>query len=285
MDLWNNECEVDFFNSMLSDGVSSEKLFYTLPSGSYAYIPKNETSNNTALQSRNALIGNYTETYCKKLLAPIARKNNLYAINTVRCDEISLPRQSEADLAFCTTNSMQQDAMNIKIIFEIKMSIVSNYKYDGNTINYIGDYKTHRGNPSLLRSDSMLKAIGKAINIRVSSVAANNIPIIILGNSPISANYAHKVDYLKKSGVVQGFWSLNPNPTDSTYIKETTDKGFLTVSSIIMLESLVNELLKTPVHYFSSMKSLNELGRLIEIASKEKTYEEKAHLFLSLLNT
>lgn len=177
MDLWNNEYEVDFFSRMLNGVASSEKLFYTLPSGSYAYIPKNETSNNTALQSRNALIGHYTETYCKKLLAPIARKNNLYAINTVRCDEISLPRQSEADLAFRTTNNTQQDSSDIKIIFEIKMSIVSNYKYDGNTINYIGDYKTHRGIPSLLRSDSMLKAIGKAINIRVSSVAANNIPI------------------------------------------------------------------------------------------------------------
>lgn len=52
-----------------------------------------------------------------------------------------------------------------------------------------------------------------------------------------------------------------------------------------MLESLVNELLKTPMHYFSSMKPLNELGRLIEIADKENTYEGKARLFLSLLNT
>jgi len=53
----------------------------------------------------------------------------------------------------------------------------------------IGDFKTHRGNPGLLRSDSMLKAIGKSINIRVSGDKASKIPFIILGNSLITDSY------------------------------------------------------------------------------------------------
>jgi hypothetical protein len=97
------------------------------------------------------------------------------------------------------------------------MSIVSNYKYSPSDKNmeFVGDYKTHKGIPSFLRSDSMLKAIGKSINIRVSDNKSNKIPIIILGNSSITSNYKHKVDFLKTAGVIQGFWSLNPTPADS----------------------------------------------------------------------
>ena len=47
------------------------------------------------------------------------------------------------------------------------MSIVWNWEYkvgDSEIIilKCIGNYKTHQGNPGLLRSDSMLKAIGKS---------------------------------------------------------------------------------------------------------------------------
>jgi len=87
------------------------------------------------------------------------------------------------------------------------MSIVSNYKYlqQSDSLQYLGDYKSHKGNPSILRSDSMLKAIGKSINIRVSGISSTKIPIIILGNSPITESYKNKVDFLKTSGVIQGF--------------------------------------------------------------------------------
>jgi len=46
----------------------------------------------------------------------------------------------------------------------------------------------------LLRSDSMLKGIGKSINIRVSSFKAATIPIIVMGNTPITNSYYPKVD-------------------------------------------------------------------------------------------
>ena len=79
--------------------------------------------------------------------------------------------------------------------------------------------------PGLLRSDSMLKAIGKAINIRVSSHRASTIPIIVIGNTPIQDSYKNKVDNLKTSGM--GFWSMNPQPLDKQKTLETTEeKGF-----------------------------------------------------------
>jgi hypothetical protein len=60
------------------------------------------------------------------------------------------------------------------------MSIISNCKFHRpDEIEFLGDYKRHKGNPSILRSDSMLKATGKSINIRVSGNASTRIPIII----------------------------------------------------------------------------------------------------------
>jgi len=135
----------------------------------------------------------------------------------VVCPELGLTNTTDADVAFYTTNSTSQSAKNIKLIFEVKMSIVNNYSYDDVTkeLKFEGDVKTHKGNPSILRSDAMLKAIGKSINIRVSGVESAKIPIIILGNSPITDSYKKKVDFLKQAGVIQGFVSLYPNPTIS----------------------------------------------------------------------
>ena len=208
----------------------------------------------------------------------------MYAINGVVCEEIALTKSSSADLAFCTKNSIMQKAEDIKLIFEIKMSIVSNYKFEQpDTVKLIGDYKSHKGNPSLLRSDSMLKAIGKSINIRVYGSNANTIPIIILGNSPITSTYSKKVDFLKSAGVIQGFYSLNPNPTKSDFISESSEKGFVTITDEHNLKNLCKKILSEERHYFSSMVSKKQLGKIITIASKEIDDVRKGEKFLKLL--
>ncbi|MDR2644633.1 MAG: hypothetical protein LBB44_01440 [Endomicrobium sp.] len=285
MNLWNNDEELKFFKTALANYAAPEKLFYQLDSGYYAYIPKNYNTQNQTLQSRNSLIGRFTEKWARNIFEPIAKKNGLYAVNGVECAEIGLSKKSEADLAFCTTSSNKQTANNVKLIFEIKMSIVSNYKYvTSGDIKFVGDYKTHKGTPSLLRSDSMLKAIGKAINIRVSSMSSANIPIIVLGNSPITKNYEHKVDFLKTRGVVQGFWSLNPLPTDDRdYIDKTINRGFVTIKSYSILQNYVGELLRNEMNYFSSMLSKSKLGDCIRIADQESSNEAKAEKFLELI--
>lgn len=284
MKLWNSETEKQFFLEALKSFASPEQLFYNLKSGCYAYVPKNFDGEGQTLQSRNSLIGQFTEKWTKDLFAPIAKHFGLYAVNSVVCEEIGLPKRSSADLAFCKTNLTNQKAESIKLIFEIKMSIVSNYKYfNPNKLLFIGDYKSHKGNPALLRSDSMLKAIGKAINIRVSGVESTKIPIVILGNSPITDSYIHKVDFLKAAGVIQGFWSLNPNPIETDHIRQTTNLGFQTIESIELLKSLISELLNQKMNYFSSMVSKPKLGEFIRIANKENSDEEKAEKFLYLI--
>ena len=280
---WNTDTEKSFFEDALKSFASPEQLFYNLSDEYFAYVPKGRNAEGKTLQSRNTLIGQFTEKWCKNLFESIANDLGLYAINGVVCEELGLSRQTSADLAFCTTNEVNQPAENIKLLFEIKMSIVANYQYLNNQLRYLGDYKQHKGNPSLLRSDSMLKAIGKAINIRVSGLSSTKIPIIVLGNSPISDNYAKKVDFLKNSGVIQGFWSLNPNPTESDFLKNSLKFGFETICDIQHLKNRCKELVSNEMNYFSSMISKAKLGEIIRISNQEKTDIEKAERFLTLI--
>lgn len=292
MELWNQSTEMDFFEKS-KDFSSVDKLFYKSDEGKYyAYWPKEYKGKKSTLQSRNSLIGNFTETWCQSLFKPFIEEMGLYANQGIVCNELGLSRQSDGDLAICKTNNKLQKPEDILIIFEVKMSIVWNWLLndinDFNSLVCIGDYKTHKGNPGLLRSDSMLKAIGKSINIRVSSYKASKIPIIILGNTPITKNYYEKVDFLKKSGIIQSFWSLNPNPITSSKdssdnLKMTNDEGFHRIDDIDELKSKIEILINEDFEFFSSMKSKKELGEIVEIANIEETYEKKGEKFLTLL--
>ena len=285
MEFWSKRYEEKFFIEALKNFASIEQLFYNLSDGFFAYAPKNKNTEGQTLQSRNSLIGQFTEKWCRDFLAPIAEKNGLFAVNGVVCKEIGLNSATNADIAFCTTNSNIQKAKNIKILFEVKMSIVNNYSFNTKTkeLKFEGDYKTHKGNPSILRSDSMLKAIGKSINIRVSGIHSTEIPIIILGNSPITDNYKEKVDYLKKAGVIQGFISLYPNPTKS-FVKKTKQKGFQTFNNYFLLESFITNLLESDMIFLSSMLPKKILGEIVAISAKENTEIDRAEKFLQLLN-
>jgi len=131
----------------------------------------------------------------------------------------------------------------------------------------------------------MLKAIGKSINIRVSGYSASKIPIIILGNTPITESYIPKVDHLFNAGIVQGFWSVNPNPLDNNgdNLKQTPNNGFIRMDSYDELEQNLENVLSEKQEFFSSMKSKNDLGEIIEIADREPNYERKAEKFLTLI--
>jgi hypothetical protein len=153
------------------------------------------------------------------LLQGFANSQNLYAVQAVICNEIGLSAQSPADVALCKSRKWEQPVSNIKAIFEVKMSIVWNWELKNNRPICLGDFRTHKGNPGLLRSDTMLKAIGKSINIRVSGYDPSRIPIVVLGNTPITESYISKVDHLYKSGIIQGFWSVNPVPLDDNVIR------------------------------------------------------------------
>ncbi len=282
--MWSIQDEKNFFKDAI--GLSSiENLMVHVGGHYYAFQPKNNNERVNTPQSRNSFIGSTTEKWCKQLFSSIAQQNGLYAVNGVVCDEIGLSRQSPADMALCTSPNSIQKPEAIKIIFEIKMGIVNNYVYkNDNNFEFCGDYTTHKGNPSLLRSDSMLKAIGKSINLRVDSSKAKHIPIIILGNSPITPNYVKKVDCLKNSGVIQKFISLYPNPTDRDFISESPDKGFETYDDPKKIETYVSKVLNANMNYFSSMMSNKDLGHIISVANAESTDELKGQRFIEMLN-
>ncbi len=282
MDFWDIETEKRFFIEALRNFATPEQLFYKLKDEYLAYIPKGERGEGKTLQSRNSLIGQYTEKWCKDFFQPIANELGLFAVNSVVCPELGLTNQSSADLALCATNERIQKAEDIKLIFEIKMSIINNYKLVDSQLSFVGDYKTHKGNPSILRSDSMLKAIGKSINIRVSGLSSREIPIIIIGNAPITKYYLNKVDFLKKAGVLQSFISLYPNPSND-FIKETKGKGFQTFGEYLELKNFIEDVVNSNMNFFSSMLPKRKLGEIITLSAKEKDDVSKAEKFLSLI--
>jgi len=222
------------------------------------------------------------------LLKPIAEDFGAYSMHNVVCEEIGIGERSPADVAIVKTPQRLQKPENIILLVEVKMSLVWNWEYypSSNEIKCIGDYTTHQGNPGLLRSDTILKAIGKSINVRVSSFKASKIPIVVIGNTPITKAYYNKVDYLKKSGIIQGFYSVNPRPLDkesSNNIKSSSAKGFVRIDNFDELKGMIEMLIRGEREFFSSMIPKTKLGEIIEIASREPTYEAKAEKFLETL--
>jgi hypothetical protein len=247
MDLWNKNTERKFFQEA-EKFATPEQLFYKDNSGRYlAYWPTSYKGDKTTLQSRNSLIGNFTEKWTRDIVQEIVKDKGYYSIQGAICDEIALSKRSNADVVISKSDSVVQKPEDILLIIEVKMSVVWNWEFrkKNNELICLGDYKTHKGNPGLLRSDSMLKAIGKSLNVRVSSPKSTKIPIIILGNTPINKSYYSKVDQLKTSGIVQGFWSLNPNPLDNEgdSIKIRLIMGFIVLIKLKILKILL-------IHYY-----------------------------------
>jgi len=115
MNFWNIDTEKKFFTEAMKNFASPEQLFYKLTDGYFAYVPKGKSAEGQTLQSRNSLIGQYTEKWSKDFFQPIAEGLGLFEVNSVVCPEIGLSTQSDADLAFCTTNETTQKAENIKL--------------------------------------------------------------------------------------------------------------------------------------------------------------------------
>jgi hypothetical protein len=108
--------------------------------------------------------------------------------------------------------------------------------------------------------------------------------MIVIGNTPITNIYFKKVDNLKRYGIIQGFWSVNPSPLDGgKSIKNTDNNGFYKLDNYIELKEKTLELLKDEKELFTIMKTRKEIGILIEVANKEQSYEAKAQKFLEML--
>lgn len=283
--LWNPKTESSFFEKALRDFASPEQFFYLTQDNRYlAYWPKGYGGRKSTLQSRNSFIGKFTETWTRELIESCVKSRNLFAVQGAVCEGIGLTHLSPADVVIARKNEVRLVPEDIVVIFEVKMSVVWNWELREDKLVCLGDYKTYKGTPGLLRSDSMLKAIGKAINIRVSSPRAATIPIIVIGNTPIQPSYVEKVDHLKTSGIIQGFWSVNPKPLDEADTLDATGaKGFVRFDTYESFQHALVELISAELNFFAGMKSKEELGRFIESANTESTYTQKAETFLRLL--
>ena len=220
------------------------------------------------------------------MLNQILPDEELFVVQQAQIPSIGITRRSPADIVIADANKKVLMADEVRMIFEVKMSLVWNWQYDEATgqIREIGDYRTHQGRPSFTRSDSILKAIGKCIDIRVSNVRASKIPLIVLGNAPLSNGFCKKADYLKSSGIIQGFWSLNPFPLNHGNTRKRSNKnGFIRMDNVDELNMTLNQLFKQELNFFSGMENPERLGQLIEIANREKSSHDKGLKFLNLL--
>jgi len=286
MRLWSKKQEKIFFDKS-RNFATHQQLFYRTDDGRYvAYWPKGYDGAKSTLQARNSLIGNYTEKWVNDLLKHILKDTKLHVIQQAQIPAIGITHKSPADIVIASTAKKVLRPEEVKLIFEVKMSLVWNWQYDESTgqIRQIGDYRTHQGRPSFTRSDSVLKAIGKCIDIRVSSFKSSKIPLIILGNAPLSNGFCKKADYLKQAGIIQGFWSLNPFPLNhGNTRKRSHQDGFIRFDNIEELNITLNQLFKQELNFFSSMETPETLGQMIEIANRENTYEEKGLKFIKLI--
>ena len=286
MRLWSRYQEKIFFEKS-RNFASYDQLFYKTNDDRYvAYWPKGYDGPKSTLQARNSLIGNYTEKWVSDLIRYVLEDKNLYVVQQAQIPAIGISRKSPADIAIATQNKKVLMPDEVKLIFEVKMSLVWNWEYDVQTshIREIGDYRTHQGRPSFTRSDSILKAIGKCIDIRVSNFKSSKIPLIVLGNAPLSNGFCKKADYLKKAGIIQGFWSLNPFPLNHGNTRKRSHKnGFLRMDNIDEFNMSLDKLFNQELNFFSGMQNPKKLGQLIELANREKTYQEKGLKFINLL--
>ena len=286
MRLWSKNQEKLFFDKS-KNFATPEQLFYRTDDGRLVtYWPKGYSGAKSTLQARNSLIGNFTEKWVCDLMNYMLRHEDLHVIQQAQIPSIGITHKSPADIVIATADKKVLMADEVKLIFEVKMSLVWNWQYDDSSGNVkeIGDYRTHQGRPSFTRSDSILKAIGKGIDIRVSNVKASKIPLIILGNAPLSNGFCKKADYLKTSGIIQGFWSLNPFPLNHGNTRKRSHKnGFVRIDNVDELNMSLNQLFKQDLNFFSGMENPEKLGQLIEIANRENIYENKGLKFLNLL--
>ena len=285
MKLWNKSQEKLFFVKS-KDFASPEQLFYRTNDGRYlAYWPKRYRGRKSTLQARNSLIGNFTEKWASDLFSQLI-DDELCIVQQARIPSLGITSSSPADIVVATEDKKILKASQVKLICEVKMSLVWNWQYnpDLGCVREVGDFRTHQGKPSFTRSDSILKAIGKCIDIRVSNFESTKIPIVVIGNAPLSNGFSKKADYLKHSGLIQGFWSLNPFPLNHGNTRKTTPKGgFIRFDNTSELKMHLDNLFSQNLNFFSGMESPTDIGRMIEIANEEETYENKGLKFLSLL--
>lgn len=296
--LWNAKVEQSFIeDSMLAtiyckEGCGfSERSFFRGKSSNCSDCGGSLAVN--TLNSRNTGISDITERFALNLLSTVVKElrpqlpQDLFVKRGVICSSLGLKGNSGADLAIVT---QEKDgpvpASAIKCLFEVKMSFIWNW-HEEDLTSPSADYDNHYGRPGIFRTDSILKAIGKATITRSYS-GSEGIPFIVIGNTPPPGYRAH-IDRTVGSGLIQKWISLTPQPL-AVDPKDPTGKrnpkrtsGFLRIDEVKELQQLLKTLLSKQWLYTSAMVEAEKVGRLIKSLDLDGTPEKIGHEFLQRL--
>lgn len=246
-----------------------------------------------SFNQRNAIVANETERFATSLIESAIDSSpeltgKFYVKRNVQCPKLGLTKASAADVAILNQNVIGPVKPDlIECIFEVKMSVIWNWTED-DLSRPIADYDRHAGRPSIYRTDSILKAIGKAAITR-SCPDSERIPFIVLGNTPPPFNYREKVDVTVKSGLIQKWLSVTPNPlmvdpSDSSNKrnpKETT--GFLRIDTVEELQKLLLDILTLKWIYMGAMVDPKKVGDIIKSLDLSRSSEEIGYEFIKRL--
>lgn len=242
---------------------------------------------------RNAIVADATEGFALQLFQSVVNNSStlsskFFVKRNVECQELELRGRTKADLAILDKNlEGPVPAERIKCILEVKMSIIWNWS-EKNRRQPLADYDNHAGRPSIYRTDSILKAIGKAAITRACK-GSERIPFVVVGNTPPPFEYRDKVDGTVRSGLIQKWISLTPEPLvvkakwlpDKRNPKETF--GFLRIANRNELEEMFVNILTKDWRYMGAMVEPKEIGGIIRGLDLTKTDEEIGETFLKLM--
>ncbi len=271
----------------------SEKAFFRGKSGDCPKCGGNLVV--TTMNGRNAVVANKTENFALNLLSSAIKElppqlfPKMFVKRGVICPELGLKGNSGADLAILTQNMDGPVSANIiKCLFEVKMSFIWNW-HERDMTRPTADYDRHFGRPSILRTDSILKAIGKATITR-SYTGSEKVPFIVIGNTPPPTGYRANIDKTVSSGLIQKWISLTPNPL-VVEPKESPGKrnpkstgGFLRIDDIEELQKLLATLISKQWHYMSAMVEAGKIGNLIKSLDLKDDPEKIGQKFLQRLS-
>lgn len=248
----------------------------------------------SAFNQRNAVVADATERFAVDLFNQTVGSSpelsgKFFVKRNVVCSQLELRGATAADMAILNDDITGPVlAKNIECILEVKMSLIWNWVERDKT-NPVADYDGHAGRPSIYRTDSILKAIGKAAITR-SCQGSERIPFIVLANTPPPPNYRDKVDGTVKAGLIQKWISLTPNPliVEPSRLparrnpKLTT--GFLRIDAVSELQELLATTLRTDWRYIGAMVEAKKIGALIKSLDLSQTPDQVGYEFLRRLH-
>ena len=248
----------------------------------------------SAFNHRNAPVAHETEKFALRLIQSAIDKSpdlagRHFAKRGVICSQLGLKGNSGADVAILNRDLKGPVPIDaIECLFEIKMSVIWNW-HEKNLAHPIADYDGHAGRPSIYRTDSILKATGKAAITR-SYPGSEHIPFVVVGNTPPPNMYRANVDGTVQSGLIQKWLSLTPNPLVVEPFKspdrrnpKQTDGGFLRIDAMQELQDLLVSLLNHEWRYMGAMTDAGKIGRLIQSLDLNRSASEVGDEFLRRL--